>query len=278
MKQALLPILISVPHGGSHMPDHLKERLLLSEADVVRDGDTWTQELFDFRGSVQTFMAADTARVVIDLNRDPTDRPPANPDGIVKTLTVDGQQVWSEPLSDEETNSLIEAVHAPYHQKLMHASSEEGLRFAVDCHTMLDIGPAKDGNTWEQRPLMCISNRGSAGGGRETETITAPPEFMQLFKQELEREFADEMVEGIPLVLVNAPFRGGYITQLHGPRTDIPWIQLELNRRLYLPAAAGPVPSAADLERLTKLRDKLLLVLERVAAPAQPEAGEEPAS
>ncbi|NJP38394.1 N-formylglutamate amidohydrolase [Alkalicoccus luteus] len=278
MNNPLLPVLISVPHGGSVIPEHLAERLLLTDVEVALDGDTWTKDLFDFRGRVQTFITADTARVVIDLNRDPTDRPPANPDGIVKTLTVAGEQVWSRELSDEETNELIESIHAPYHQQLMHASGEEGLHFALDCHTMLDIGPSKSGTAWEQRPLICISNRGSAGGGKESETITAPPEFMQLLKQELEQEFADEAVEGVPLVMVNAPFKGGYITQLHGPRTEIPWVQLELNRRLYLPGEPGALPSAADRKRLGELRDKLLRVMERTAAPVQPEVGEEPAS
>ena len=36
-------------------------------------------------------------------------------------------------------------------------------------------------------------------------------------------------------VSLNRPFAGGYITQNYG-RASIPWIQLEINRKLYLQA------------------------------------------
>ena len=39
---------------------------------------------------------------------------------------------------------------------------------------------------------------------------------------------------GVGRVAINDPFAGGYISQYHYEREGIPWIQIEINRKLYL--------------------------------------------
>ncbi|CAM3948533.1 N-formylglutamate amidohydrolase [Alkalicoccus chagannorensis] len=269
-EQERLPLLISVPHGGVDIPEELRARSLLTDVDVALDGDTWTKQLFDFEQEAAVYLAQDTARIVVDLNRDPMDRPPENPDGVVKTKTVLGSAVWSEALTETETNQLIQAFHEPYHAALVEASAAAGLVAAVDCHTMLADGPDKNTGGWSARPLICISNRGLPDGAAGTEPVTAPAEMMEQLRLLLEEVFADEADGTVPLVAVNTPFLGGYITQSHGRRSDLPWIQLELNRKLYLPAEPKAVPDDADLARLEVLNRKLYDVFSRFAAQAVP--------
>lgn len=269
-----LPVLISVPHGGTEIPAQLKSRCLLTDVDIALDGDTWTKQLFDFQGLVKEYLAMDISRLVVDLNRDPLDRPPENPDGVVKTRTVEGLPVWSEPLNELEANDVIRTYYEPYHEQLMQKSTNPEIKFAVDCHTMLDVGPAKGQEEWEARPLFCISNRGTAGGEQGAEKVTASPEFMRKLKGLLEETFQEEADGEVPLVTINDPFFGGYITRSHGRREEIPWVQLEINRRLYVPDEAGAVPAAEDMQRMKEIRDKLyevfsLAASEKVLVPEQ---------
>lgn len=270
-----LPVLISVPHGGTEIPAQLRSRCLLTDLDIALDGDTWTKHLFDFRGLAEEYIAMDISRLVVDLNRDPLDRPPENPDGVVKTKTVEGLPVWSEPLNELEANDIIRTYYEPYHEQLMQKSTNPKVQFAIDCHTMLDVGPAKGKQEWEERPLFCISNRGLSSGERGGEAITAPPEFMQQLQQLLEEAFYEEADEAVPLVTINDPFFGGYITRSHGKREEIPWVQLEINRRLYVPDNAGAMPTEADMRRMMEIRDKLYHVLATAASGEVPVREEE---
>ena len=84
-----IPILVTVPHGGMRLPPEASE-CRLSPLEVVLDGDTWSRDLYNLRDHVAAFLDTEIPRAVIDLNRAPVDLPPVNPDGVVKTITVDG--------------------------------------------------------------------------------------------------------------------------------------------------------------------------------------------
>ena len=62
-------------------------------------------------------------------------------------------------------------------------------------------------------------------------------------------------------VQLNRPFRGGYITRRHG-RNPLPWIQIEMNRSLYL---ADPwfdsETRTANESRLVELRERFARAL-----------------
>ncbi|MFA9558504.1 N-formylglutamate amidohydrolase [Evansella sp. AB-rgal1] len=261
-----LPILISVPHGGIEFPENLIGKCLLTKKEILLDSDTWTKDLYHFKDNVEEYVDTNISRLVVDLNRELNDLPPANPDGIVKTLSVVGKQVWdkADGLSKVEIDQLVAMYYRPYHSKLETAALNPNVILGIDCHSMLDVGPSKTQQSWEQRPLFCIGNRGSATGDTLRETITAPPELMLRFKHLLEENFrgiVDEIV-GVPLVAINQPFAGGYITRHHGSKGNIPWIQLEINRRLYVPNLQSITlePTETDIAIITRTRDILLKV------------------
>lgn len=259
-----LPLVISVPHGGVVIPEELLRKCLLTKEEILLDCDTWSQDLYDFKDLAEEYADTEIARISLDMNRSLNDRPPDNPDGLVKTLSVENKQVWLTPegLNGIEIDNLIREYYIPFHKRLEQATANPAVKLGIDCHTMLETGPAPDKKGWERRPLFCISNRGSSTGEANGEPVTAPPELMQKFKGILEKKFRGfEGTQGhTSLVSINTPFRGGYITRYHGNRGTIPWIQLEINRSLYLKNAANPasvIPEEADLRHLTKIRDIL---------------------
>ncbi|TCT12875.1 formiminoglutamase [Natranaerovirga pectinivora] len=258
-----LPILISVPHGGLSVPDFLIDRCLLSPEEILLDSDTWARELYDLKDLVEAYVDMDISRIVIDLNRNTNDLPPNNPDGIVKTIAVDGSPVWKNPegLNSREIEFLIDNYYDPYHRRLEELSKDENIILGVDCHSMLDIGPTDSMN----RPLFCISNRGNALGemniNLQGEKITAPSRVLMKLKSLIEDAFSDIRVTDREFVAINSPFYGGYITKHQGSLGHIPWIQIEVNKCIYLPNNPSIKPTDDDLVVLRDFRNRLYKAL-----------------
>ena len=108
-------------------------------------------------------------------------------------------------------------------------------------------------NPGQPRPLICLCNRGDNQGMPTGRPITCPPEWIQALAESFRRVFANEGE-----ITINNPFLGGYISQVHYGRRGIPWIQIEINRKLYL---AEPYFDAQNLrvndERVQELRKKI---------------------
>lgn len=242
---ATLPLLLSVPHGGTRVPAEVADYVVASEQDVLGDGDAFTTELYDLASDVAYIVAADVARAFVDLNRAPDDRPPGNPDGVVKTQTVHGVTLYREALPDDVVELLLRRYYAPYHERLELLARAEGVRVGIDCHSMLSDPPPGFANR-EPRPAFCISN---AHGE------TAPDGMAGALCDAIRHAFA--LAE--EAVRVNDPFRGGHIVRHHA-RNSLPWLQLEINRSLYLhPQTLQPLPTLADT------RQGLQAALERFA-------------
>ncbi|WP_235848860.1 N-formylglutamate amidohydrolase [Litchfieldia alkalitelluris] len=258
-----LPIVISVPHGGLMVPQPLRKKCLVTNHDILMDSDTWSQHLYHYKDDVEKYIFTNIARIVVDMNRDKQDTPPGNPDGVVKMLTVSGKQVWNSTngrLTQSETNQLFLKYYDRYHYKLGAAAIDPKVVLGIDCHTMLDVGPATKSAHWEKRPMFCISNGGSRTGhflgGLQ---VTAPAELLQKLKILIESTFSHISTDGLPLVEINNPFKGGYITRFHGTRGRIPWIQIEINRKMYLPASnlTSIHPTEVDLLRMRDIKNRL---------------------
>jgi N-formylglutamate amidohydrolase len=71
---------------------------------------------------------------------------------------------------------------------------------------------------------------------------------------------------GAGAVLLNDPFRGGYLCRHHGISGPLPWVQFEINRALYLPEEPDltEIPGAASRTRLGGLREKFIRGLKRM--------------
>lgn len=265
----LLPIVISVPHGGTKVPREYRSLCRLSLPVILRDNDTWARELFSVRNQVNFYTESLVARAVLDVNRDPRDRPPQYPDGVVKTVTVFGEQVWERPegLSPRQADKLIAKYHSPYHERLRRGAEMGKVRLGVDCHTMLAVAPPGSSRVGEMRPLICLSNKGGEDGESEEEPLTAPALLIQALRDALTRQFQEEIAlfpaRPFPAVAINSPFKGGHIVQRQAAAGPIPWIMVEFNRSLYLPPhlplTARPAPLTRN--KLGRIRQKFMKAL-----------------
>ena len=113
------------------------------------------------------------------------------------------------------------------------------------------IGPAISPDSGMERPLICLGNRfGEAAPNELIEKIRLG--FINVF----------ELNESD--VTINKPFAGGFITRSYG-NNPMPWVQVEMNRSLYL---REPYFDSASLqiseERLIELNNKFASVLKNI--------------
>ncbi|MFH2132859.1 MAG: N-formylglutamate amidohydrolase [bacterium] len=257
----ILPVLISIPHGGDQIPPEVEDRICLSPSDVFHDGDSLTKTIFGFQGQVAALLEASVARVVVDLNREPGDRPPENPDGVVKTMTLKGIPVYGKKKGPEESliQTLLTRYYYPYHQKLDQLADKRGIRIALDCHSMLPQSPTFNSSPGRKRPAICLSN----GGGRlghplgNGKPVTCNPETIQQMAECFKEAFEIPDTE----VMINHPFNGGHIIRSHC-RGSIPWVRVEVNKKLYLPLSNRKQTAVSYSEaKINHVREKIWMAL-----------------
>jgi formiminoglutamase len=218
----MLPVLISIPHGGSEIPPEVADLVSASREDLFDDGDPFTLEIYDLGGEVTSVIKAAVARAVVDLNRAPHDRPPTNPDGVVKSHTCWGRPVYSDGSGPSErlTSVLLQCYYYPYHDDLRTASHHREISLALDCHSMAATAPPVATDGGQSRPLFCLGTR---------DGLTCPPKLLAALGEALAMAFGCRSSD----IRFNDPFKGGYITTTHGVGR-VPWVQVEMNRSLYL--------------------------------------------
>lgn len=218
-----LPILLSIPHGGTRKPEELDGHLSITNKDLFDDSDPFVMELYDLGDKVECVIKTDIARAFVDLNRSPYDLPPDNPDGLIKSSTCYQKPIYRNGQEPGQSlrNSLIELYYYPYHRRIQKSLRELDLQVCLDCHSMAtiapNISPDKDN---KKRPTFCLSNQDGK---------TSSNEMIELLADCISEAFSVNRED----IFLNDPFHGGYITKTYG-NNPIPWIQVEMNRELYL--------------------------------------------
>ena len=143
--QGTAPLLISMPHTGTHVPADIAAKLT-PEGREVHDTDWHMPQLYDFAKALGASMLIAThSRYVIDLNRPPDGAslyPGQSVTGLCPVDTFDDTPLYADPAdvpADAEIAARREAIWGPYHAQLR---AERGARGGIEGAA---IGPADGG-------------------------------------------------------------------------------------------------------------------------------------
>lgn len=227
LRKGEIPLLISVPHDGSHVPEDMRGRMS-SAGLMLPDTDWHVAELYDFaRDLGASMLVANYSRYVVDLNRsaaDDTLYPGQVVTGLCPTKTFSGEDIYTDgAVSDEDKAHRVLAYWQPYHDciepTLAAMLAEHGYALLWDAHSIPSVVPRLfDGALPE---LNIGTNSGeSCAAGIETAVVNAA-------------------MESPYSVAVNGRFKGGYITRHYGkPANNVHAVQLEIAQRAYMDEAA----------------------------------------
>ena len=223
--QGSIPLLVSMPHVGTDIPDHIEARMApcaLARADT----DWHLRELYGFLAEMgASTIAARWSRYVIDLNRPPEDSnlyPGLSTTGLCPVDTFGNEALYlegNEP-GDHEVQDRLRHYWQPYHRQLRaeldRMLSVHGRVALWDAHSIASQVP----RFFEGR--LPDLNFGTAGGA----TCDAGMQQAVVGLAQAQDDFT---------VAVNGRFKGGHITRHYGqPQLDVHAIQLEMCQCLYM--------------------------------------------
>jgi len=256
----MYPFIISVPHGGTIIPDEVIDRIALSPGEVTFYSDPGTREIYNFGSRVAAFIDSPVSRVVVDLNRPPYHLAPKYPDGAIKSMTGVGSQVYrNDRFPDIDLiHRLMVKYFFPYHEAIDRLIDENQVKMAFDCHSMLPEALPNQDETGKARPLICLGNNGGLNGAPRPGVLsTCPRELIHGLAKHFMKEFGNG-----GNVLINSPYSGGFISISHRWHRDIPWVQIEINRGLYERETCGPnQPGHVDRSAAEELQGRIWNVL-----------------
>jgi N-formylglutamate deformylase len=241
------PLLVSMPHTGTHIPEWLAPRLSPA-ARALPDTDWHLERLYDFLDEVgASVLVATHSRYVADLNRPPDNAnlyPGQDTTGVVPLDTFHREPLYLPgfPPSDEEVAARITTYWKPYHDRLAQALAEikakHGYALLWDAHSIFSVLPRFFEGKLPDLNLGTADGKSCARGVGEA---------------------LRKSVEGYSAVL-NGRFKGGYITRRYGdPASGVHAVQLELSEATYMDEKA-PYKFRDNLAR--KLRPQLRTLLE----------------
>jgi N-formylglutamate deformylase len=223
--QGTRPLLISMPHVGTHVPPTIAARLT-PEGREVHDTDWHLGRLYDFAVAMgASILQATHSRYVVDLNRSPDGvslYPGQSVTGLCPVDTFDDTPLYADGQGpdDAEVAARREAVWLPYHQQLAaelaRIKAAHGTAMLWDAHSIRSVVPRFfDGK-------LPDFNLGTADGAS-----CSPVLAQQLLA-------IAQAAPGYTAVL-NGRFKGGHITRHYGkPAHNIHAVQLEMTQCSYM--------------------------------------------
>ncbi len=222
-----VPVIISIPHAGTFFPQDILGKLLPGKTAAPDDTDWFVDRLYDFAPELGiTTIVAENSRWVVDLNRDPYDRPLYD-DGRVITSVVpitdfNGESLYCDSTfypDAEEIRHRIEHYHRPYFEKLGQLLNKKKQEFGkvllFDAHSIRKNVPGIQTDPFPD--LILGDNNGTSAAALLCNTA-----LEKLHRPEYSLSY-------------NFPFKGGYITRYFGnPDGNVHALQLEMCKTNYM--------------------------------------------
>jgi N-formylglutamate deformylase len=251
------PLLLSLPHVGTELPDTLRPRLV-ERALAVEDTDWHLERLYAFaRALGASVLVPRYSRYLVDLNRPPENAPMypgANNTGLCPTTFFTGEPLYRDGLAPDEVEvaERVARYWQPYHQALgdelarLRALHAQVVLF--DGHSIKSVLP------WLFDGRLPDLNLGTASGQ------SCAPALRDALSQVLAGQARYSQV-------VDGRFKGGYITRHYGaPAQGMHAVQLEMTWRCYMDEAPPYVWHEARAAEVQPLLVQLVQAMLRFAA------------
>ena len=257
LRRGSVPLLISLPHDGSFIPDDIAVRMQ-PYARLSPDTDWHVGRLYEplARQLGASVLKPKASRYVIDLNR-PADGhalyPGQRETGLVSTIGFDGKALYldgCEP-DDAQVQQRVNEFWRPYHQALAHEIArlrdQHGHVVLWEGHSIRSYVPMLfDGR-------LPDFNLGTAGG------VSCAASLQRELQQRLEHQSRFSFA-------VNGRFKGGYITRHYGnPAAGVQAVQLELAQINYMDEESFTY----DAKKAALVQELIVELLETTLARAQ---------
>lgn len=227
-----LPLLISMPHVGTHIPEQVGAQLM-PVAQAKTDTDWHLPLLYNMAQELgASLIHAEHSRYVIDLNRSSDDSnlyPGQDTTGLCPVDTFAKQALYPEGKSPDaaEVQRRIASYWQPYHQRLQaeleRLRALHGIAILWDAHSIASQVPRFFQGRLPDLNFGTADQQSCASG----------------MQQALANTLQNHAPAAAYSHVFNGRFKGGYITRHYGqPERNIHAVQLEMSQCIYMDEAA----------------------------------------
>lgn len=218
-----LPLLVSVPHAGTALPDAL-DMQLSGAASTLPDTDWFVDRLVRWVPDIGAgLIVANYSRYVVDLNRPPDDAAlyQGTTPGLVPRQTFSGLPVYrnGEPDADA-VRARVKQYWWPYHhaiqRELDRLRQQFGYAILFDAHSIRSHVPRLFAGNLPDLNLGSFDGQSAAAGLLKVATAVLGNQHRYSHT-------------------LDGRFKGGYITRHYGqPDQHIHALQLEMSQTVYM--------------------------------------------
>lgn len=220
-----VPLLVSLPHAGTEIPDELHGGYV-PRALAVEDTDWHMPRLYAFANDIgASVLQPRYSRYLIDLNRPPDDAPMypgASNTELCPTRFFTGDALYNDGRAPDAVEKLRrrESYWRPYHEalagELARIKAQHGFALLWDGHSIRGEIP------WLFEGQLPDLNIGTASGGSADASIAHAVEAAAARHPRFSH-------------VVNGRFKGGFITRNYGrPAENVHAVQLEMVQATYM--------------------------------------------
>lgn len=231
-QQGIVPLLISMPHVGTSIPDDIAAQML-PVAHEKADTDWHLRLLYNMAAELgASTIAAEYSRYVIDLNRSSDNAnlyPGQDTTGLCPVDTFTKQPLYAPQNlpTEAEVQRRISAYWQPYHQQL-----QRELQRLLNLHGSVVL--------WDAHSIASLVPRFFEGKLPDLNFGTADQQScapgLQTAIDNCLQDSADAKAYSH---IFNGRFKGGFITRNYGkPANQIHAVQLEMSQCIYMNEAA----------------------------------------
>jgi N-formylglutamate deformylase len=219
------PLLVSLPHVGTEIPEALRSRMV-DRALTVEDTDWFLDRLYAFAADLgASVLVPRHSRFVVDLNRPSDNRPMyagSNNTELCPTRFFTGDPIYREGQAPDEAEirQRVRTWWQPYHDAL---SGELARLKATHGHAVLFDGHSiKSELPWLFDGTLPHMNLGTVGG--DSCAASLERQVVAVFAGQTDYTH-----------VLNGRFKGGNITRTYGrPADGVHAVQLEMCWRAYM--------------------------------------------
>jgi N-formylglutamate deformylase len=257
LHQGISPLLVSVPHAGTHIPNEMRG-LFTAKALEVGDTDWHLDVLYDYvKAQGASLLVPQMSRYVIDLNRPPDGAamyPGANNTGLCPVTDFEGVSIYQPGRAPDAPQVTQRLAHywQPYHDalasELARIKALHGYAVLFDGHSIRSQLP------WLFDGKLPDLNIGTASGASCAANLRGAIAQLLAGQQQFTH-------------VLDGRFKGGYITRQYGrPGEGIHAVQLEMCWSTYMWETP---PYVLDAQRRASIQT-LLQSLTRLLATVVP--------
>jgi N-formylglutamate deformylase len=246
-----VPLLVSMPHVGTDLPDDVAARMMPC-AQVRADTDWHLATLYAFAERMgASMLAARWSRYLIDLNRPPEDTnlyPGLDTTGLCPLDTFAREPLYRPGMApgEAEIQDRLQRYWRPYHAQL--AAELARLRAA---HGRVVL--------WDAHSIASVVPRLFEGRLPDLSFGTAEGRSCSLHLAGTLIQLAEAGADHRLSFVFNGRFKGGYITRHYGdPDTGVHAVQLEMCQCLYMDEAPPFAYRPQRAARIQPLLEQLL--------------------